>query len=72
MLIWPEKPSTQWNGITWFVNHKEMKLKDSRDFSPTGDRFTATDEATGKHYRIRRASCGLPCRCAAAVVKEIK
>jgi hypothetical protein len=71
-MSWPEKKTPMWDGFTYFVNHKEMRLVDLRDYSRNRERYTATDQATGRHYRIRRASCGLGCRCAAAIVKEIQ
>lgn len=61
----------KWDGYTHFNNHPPMRLKDRRNLSKNRERWDATDAETGKSYRIRRASCGLGCKCALAIVKEI-
>jgi hypothetical protein len=57
-------------------NHAPMLVIGSHgtfrlDESPNGDRFTVLDHMTGKYFRIRRAACGLGCRCSVMVVKEV-
>lgn len=49
-----------------------MRVTGKRAASPSGERSTVTDEITGKSYRIRRASCGLKCRCDAVILHEVE
>ena len=52
-------------------NHQPMRVQGFTNFSPNCERFDVLDQITGKRFRMRRASCGLGCKCAAAVVKEL-
>ena len=56
---------------TWSGDRLALRITGKENQSPNGERSDVTDLNTGLRVRVRKAACGLGCKCDASIVKVL-